>query len=234
MFVLLLPRCVPLITSHNSHSSVDAEYRFLCTLLTAPDTYLKVAFRLLDRDGSDAIELSEFFSMTEFLGNKTRQRQLAVNTNLWTKAGNTEYSGVLQHSHLLKQLFGTDGTKRVKYEQFREFAMNLQKKVLHIEFLHNRHLRHPDATDNNINELTFCKLFLKQSQLPRALRKEYYERITEAFGDSDERQITFDDVYHFFAVLKDIEMVDLALNATLQMRGSKRLLEDDLEHIAMV
>jgi Ca2+-binding EF-hand superfamily protein len=36
-----------------------AEYRFLCTLLTAPDNYLRVAFRLMDRDGSDSLSIDE-------------------------------------------------------------------------------------------------------------------------------------------------------------------------------
>lgn len=220
--------------AHRDLPCADAEYRFLCTLLTAPDHYLKVAFRLLDRDGSGDIELREFFSMTELLGSQTRQRQLAMNTNLWATAGSTEFAGVLKHSHLLKQLFGPKGDKRVTFEQFRSFAIALQRKVLHIEFLHNRQLRHPDARDDKMNELTFAKLFLKQSQLPRAMRAEYYTRIQEVFGDSEERTISFDDVYLLFTFLQDTEMVEMALNSTLHLRDDNRLRQDDLQHISQV
>ena len=52
-------------------------------------------------------------------------------------------------------------------------------------------------------------------------------------GADHELRIGFDEVYNFFMFLKDIELFDLAVNATMQMRDDSRLLEEDLEHIAL-
>ncbi|KAJ7417586.1 hypothetical protein WISP_63661 [Willisornis vidua] len=70
-----------------------AEYLFLLTILTKPQTGLQIAFKMLDTDGNERVEKKEFFKETEL-------EDCGVNTML------------------LVHFFGKEGKQKLRYSEF--------------------------------------------------------------------------------------------------------------------
>ncbi|XP_025929515.1 calcium uptake protein 2, mitochondrial isoform X3 [Apteryx rowi] len=87
-----------------------AEYLFLLTILTKPQTGFKIAFKMLDIDGNEQVEKKEFFKGAELEG-----------------------SGV--NTMLLVHFFGREGKEKLRYSEFFRFMENLQTEVQEMEFI---------------------------------------------------------------------------------------------------
>ncbi|XP_064573496.1 calcium uptake protein 2, mitochondrial isoform X3 [Zonotrichia leucophrys gambelii] len=87
-----------------------AEYLFLLTILTKPQTGLQIAFKMLDADGNEQVEKKEFFKETEL-------DSCGVNTVL------------------LVHFFGKQGKEKLRFSEFFRFMENLQTEVQEMEFI---------------------------------------------------------------------------------------------------
>ncbi|KAM9602652.1 calcium uptake protein 2, mitochondrial isoform 6-T6 [Morphnus guianensis] len=87
-----------------------AEYLFLLTILTKPQTGFQIAFKMLDTDGNEQVEKKEFFKGVEL-------ESCGVNTML------------------LIHFFGKEGKEKLHYSEFFRFMENLQTEVQEMEFI---------------------------------------------------------------------------------------------------
>ncbi|XP_069739629.1 calcium uptake protein 2, mitochondrial isoform X2 [Phaenicophaeus curvirostris] len=87
-----------------------AEYLFLLTILTKPQTGFQIAFKMLDADGNEQVEKKEFF-----------------------KGAELESCGV--NTMLLVHFFGKEGKEKLRYSEFFRFMENLQTEVQEMEFI---------------------------------------------------------------------------------------------------
>ncbi|XP_051464323.1 calcium uptake protein 2, mitochondrial isoform X2 [Apus apus] len=87
-----------------------AEYLFLLTILTKPQTGFQIAFKMLDADGNEQVEKKEFFKGAEL-------ESCGVNTTL------------------LIHFFGKEGKEKLRFSEFFRFMENLQTEVQEMEFI---------------------------------------------------------------------------------------------------
>ncbi|KAM6384102.1 calcium uptake protein 2, mitochondrial isoform 2-T2 [Alca torda] len=87
-----------------------AEYLFLLTILTKPQTGFRIAFKMLDTDGNEQVEKKEFF-----------------------KGAGLESCSV--NTMLLVHFFGKEGKDKLRYSEFFRFMENLQTEVQEMEFI---------------------------------------------------------------------------------------------------
>uniref|UniRef100_A0A8C3UEJ1 Mitochondrial calcium uptake 2 n=1 Tax=Catharus ustulatus TaxID=91951 RepID=A0A8C3UEJ1_CATUS len=92
-----------------------AEYLFLLTILTKPQTGLQIAFKMLDADGNEQVEKKEFFKVSTF----TYVLILSCDVN----------------TVLLVHFFGKQGKEKLRFSEFFRFMENLQTEVQEMEFI---------------------------------------------------------------------------------------------------
>ncbi|XP_064361085.1 calcium uptake protein 2, mitochondrial isoform X1 [Dromaius novaehollandiae] len=108
-----------------------AEYLFLLTILTKPQTGFQIAFKMLDIDGNEQVEKKEFFKLQRIIG-KQDDLKTAGNETIFQGA-ELEGSGV--NTMLLVHFFGREGKEKLHYSEFFRFMENLQTEVQEMEFI---------------------------------------------------------------------------------------------------
>ncbi|XP_062439591.1 calcium uptake protein 2, mitochondrial [Rhea pennata] len=108
-----------------------AEYLFLLTILTKPQTGFQIAFKMLDIDGNEQVEKKEFFKLQRIIG-KQDDLKTAGNETIFQGA-EFEDSGV--NTMLLVHFFGREGKEKLRYSEFFRFMENLQTEVQEMEFI---------------------------------------------------------------------------------------------------
>ncbi|XP_028838580.1 calcium uptake protein 2, mitochondrial [Denticeps clupeoides] len=106
------------------------EYLFLLTILTKPHTGFHIAFKMLDIDGNEHVDKREFQKMKYIIGKRKPKPQAEGDAeNLATEDGD-EVNTTLQAF-----FFGSDGRKKLQYQEFRRFMEDLQAEVHEMEFM---------------------------------------------------------------------------------------------------
>ncbi|NXV17611.1 MICU2 protein, partial [Cepphus grylle] len=108
-----------------------AEYLFLLTILTKPQTGFRIAFKMLDTDGNEQVEKKEFFKLQRIIG-KEDDVKTAGEETVFRGAG-LESCGV--NTMLLVHFFGKEGKNKLRYSEFFRFMENLQTEVQEMEFI---------------------------------------------------------------------------------------------------
>ncbi|XP_075598311.1 calcium uptake protein 2, mitochondrial isoform X1 [Balearica regulorum gibbericeps] len=108
-----------------------AEYLFLLTILTKPQTGFQIAFKMLDTDGNEQVEKKEFFKLQRIIGKED---------DLKTAGDETVFRGAELEScdvntMLLVHFFGKEGKEKLRYSEFFRFMENLQTEVQEMEFI---------------------------------------------------------------------------------------------------
>ncbi|NXN06628.1 MICU2 protein, partial [Indicator maculatus] len=108
-----------------------AEYLFLLTILTKPQTGFQIAFKMLDTDGNEQVEKKEFFKLQRIIG-KEDDLKAAGDEAVFQGA---ELESHAVHTILLVHFFGKEGKEKLRYSEFFRFMENLQTEVQEMEFI---------------------------------------------------------------------------------------------------
>ncbi|XP_064027902.1 calcium uptake protein 2, mitochondrial isoform X2 [Pogoniulus pusillus] len=108
-----------------------AEYLFLLTILTKPQTGFQIAFKMLDTDGNEQVEKKEFFKLQRIIG-KENDLKAAGDETLFQGA---EPESCAVNTILLVHFFGKEGKEKLHYSEFFRFMENLQTEVQEMEFI---------------------------------------------------------------------------------------------------
>ncbi|NXU49593.1 MICU2 protein, partial [Turnix velox] len=108
-----------------------AEYLFLLTILTKPQTGFQIAFKMLDTDGNEQVEKKEFFKLQRIIGKEDDVKTTGEETVF--RGAEPESSDV--NTMLLVHFFGKEGKEKLRYSEFFRFMENLQTEVQEMEFI---------------------------------------------------------------------------------------------------
>ncbi|XP_066169160.1 calcium uptake protein 2, mitochondrial [Sylvia atricapilla] len=108
-----------------------AEYLFLLTILTKPQTGLQIAFKMLDADGNEQVEKKEFFKLQRIIGKEDDLKAAGDETVL--RETDLDSCGV--NTVLLVHFFGKQGKEKLRFSEFFRFMENLQTEVQEMEFI---------------------------------------------------------------------------------------------------
>ncbi|XP_009888946.1 PREDICTED: calcium uptake protein 2, mitochondrial [Charadrius vociferus] len=108
-----------------------AEYLFLLTILTKPQTGFQIAFKMLDTDGNERVEKKEFFKLQRIIGKEDDVKTAGDDTVF--RVAELESCGV--NTMLLVHFFGKEGKEKLRYSEFFRFMENLQTEVQEMEFI---------------------------------------------------------------------------------------------------
>ncbi|XP_068037443.1 calcium uptake protein 2, mitochondrial [Anomalospiza imberbis] len=108
-----------------------AEYLFLLTILTKPQTGLQIAFKMLDADGNEQVEKKEFFKLQRIIGKEDDLKASGDETVL----RETELDSCGVNTVLLVHFFGKQGKEKLRFSEFFRFMENLQTEVQEMEFI---------------------------------------------------------------------------------------------------
>ncbi|XP_053943209.1 calcium uptake protein 2, mitochondrial [Cuculus canorus] len=108
-----------------------AEYLFLLTILTKPQTGFQIAFKMLDTDGNEQVEKKEFFKLQRIIG-KEDDLKIAGDETVFQGA---ELESCDVNTMLLVHFFGKEGKEKLRYSEFFRFMENLQTEVQEMEFI---------------------------------------------------------------------------------------------------
>ncbi|NWU71708.1 MICU2 protein, partial [Pterocles burchelli] len=91
-----------------------AEYLFLLTILTKPQTGFQIAFKMLDTDGNEQVEKKEFFKLQRIIGKEDDLKTDGDETVF--RGAELESCGV--NTLLLVHFFGKEGKEKLRYSEF--------------------------------------------------------------------------------------------------------------------
>jgi len=173
------------------------EYLFLLTILIKPFSGFKIAFSMLDQDGNERIDKSEFKVLESIFTAAAQERQ---------ENENDDYGLVKHHqvdTSLLLHLFGQDGANELKFSQFCTFMNNLQTEVLNMEF------GEFSKGAPTISELDFARILLRYT----FLNSEDYDNILERLVErlQEEKGISFEEFKDFCLFLNNLDDFQIAM-----------------------
>ena len=173
------------------------EYLFLLTILIKPLSGFKIAFSMLDQDGNERIDKTEFKVLESIFTAAAQERQETEE----------DPHGLVKHhevdTSLMIHLFGEDGRGELKFSQFCTLTNNLQREVLHMEF------GEFSKGAKTISELDFARILLRYT----FLNSEDYDTILERLVERlpDEKGITFDEFKDFCVFLNNLDDFQIAM-----------------------
>ena len=173
------------------------EYLFLLTILIKPFSGFKIAFSMLDQDGNERIDKTEFKVLESIFTAAAQERQETEDD----QHGLVKHQGV--DTSLMLHLFGEDGRGELKFSQFCTFMNNLQREVLHMEF------GEFSKGAKTISELDFARILLRYT----FLNSEDYDNILDRLVErlQEEKGITFDEFKDFCQFLNNLDDFQIAM-----------------------
>uniref|UniRef100_A0A0K2SYG6 EF-hand domain-containing protein n=1 Tax=Lepeophtheirus salmonis TaxID=72036 RepID=A0A0K2SYG6_LEPSM len=177
-----------ILTSMNEEGILSYEdYLFLFSLLTKSECSFKSAFKLLDQNGNEEIDINEFRTFCQMTTKRIESRDKI-------------------RSSLSVLFFGENGTKKLSWKDFTFFLENFQREILSAEF--SQYLpRHADK----ISEKNFAKIILRHSDFTNEIYDEYMTRVNKRIHPVQRQGITFKDFQTFNHLLNHIDDLCIAV-----------------------
>lgn len=114
-----------------------AEYIFLVTLLSIPESSFSVAFKMFDLDHNGEIDMDEFKKVMTLM--RTYNRQGRQHRDGRRFGHNKVSSGLVENGGLIQYFFGKDGKTALRHETFVQFLRDLHDEITRLEFAHYDH-----------------------------------------------------------------------------------------------
>lgn len=162
-----------------------ADYLFLLTALVKTTRQFEIAFKMIDADGNDFVDLKEFSKVQEAV---TKQRDNAL------------IQQTLEQSTLTIHLFGRKGNQRLYSKDFYRFIEDLQIEVLEIEF--NKYA----GGAPTISEEDFARVLLRHTTWDM---EDVFERLKRK--EKPETGIYFTQFCDFCLLLNLLEDFEIAM-----------------------
>lgn len=185
-----------------------ADYLFLLSVLTRPESGFRIVFDMFDTDGNQRIDHSEFIVIQKILGRTLKERSddedtIKTLSRLTSKTDRqisaNEYTEARKDivTTLQVHFFGIHGNGTLRYAEFYNFMKHLQQEVLQIEF--GRYSR----GRNFISDEEFAHLLLSYMNLKPQQYDQYLQRIHN-IGVS-RHSVTYEEFESFCQVLHNLD-----------------------------
>ncbi len=213
-----------------------SEYLFLLTILIKPQSGFKIAFAMLDQDGSGHIDKGEFKVLENVFSSAARERKTqqieeaggevseaeteakdSVAAAVPPKSAFDDTDHRLSRSRdadvdtsLLIYFFGKRGSGELGFEDFKKFMDNLQTEVLQMEY--NEFAKGTQT----ITEMDFARILLRYTFLNTEEYETILDRLAERLHQEtteghDLSGITFDEFKDFCLFLNNLDDFQIAM-----------------------
>ncbi|XP_078712805.1 calcium uptake protein 3, mitochondrial-like [Lampetra fluviatilis] len=197
-----------------------SDYLFLLCILTKPLAGFQIAFNMLDADGNQHIDKTEFLMMQEiFNGRNERRAEAGAEECATMPAASVKRRG---DTTLLVHLFGRNGDKELDYQDFYRFTTALQEEVVWREFQACAHGRHV------ISEGAFARVLLRYTDVrdAAAITENLAARVPAGQG------ISFEEFHSFFQFLNNLE--DFSIAVQMYTRAGLAIGQDEFRRAVRV
>ncbi|XP_061416052.1 calcium uptake protein 3, mitochondrial isoform X2 [Lethenteron reissneri] len=197
-----------------------SDYLFLLCILTKPLAGFQIAFNMLDADGNQHIDKTEFLMMQEIFNSRNERRAEAGAEECATMPA----ASVKRHGDttLLVHLFGRNGDKELDYQDFYRFTTALQEEVVWREFQACAHGRRV------ISEGAFARVLLRYTDVrdAAAITENLAARVPAGQG------ISFEEFHSFFQFLNNLE--DFSIAVQMYTRAGLAIGQDEFRRAVRV
>jgi len=178
------------------------EYLFLLTILIKPSSGFKIAFSMLDQDGNERIDKTEF-EVLESIFTAAAKERMENNEFADDDFGLQKQHDEVIDTSLVLHFFGNAGNNELKFSQFCTFMENLQTEVLHMEF------GEFSKGAPTISELDFARILLRYT----FLNSEDYDNILDRLYERlpEEKGVTFEEFKNFCMFLNNLDDFQIAM-----------------------
>ncbi|CAN0269013.1 unnamed protein product [Lampetra planeri] len=199
-----------------------SDYLFLLCILTKPLAGFQIAFNMLDADGNQHIDKTEFLMVLLVAGDTREANSPSLCLSLcrcrW-QAASVKRRG---DTTLLVHLFGRNGDKELDYQDFYRFTTALQEEVVWREFQACAHGRHV------ISEGAFARVLLRYTDVrdAAAITENLAARVPAGQG------ISFEEFHSFFQFLNNLE--DFSIAVQMYTRAGLAIGQDEFRRAVRV
>lgn len=170
------------------------DFLYLVMLLTMPEKYFKMGFKLFDQQGNGNLSIRDMNTLLLGITHDERFRNISA-----------------VHFYF----FGPQLNQKLSLAKFLEFRRQLQHDVLLLEFNLLKKKRKPtDANkpqSNTISEVCFAKILLKCSAMSKTEKTNTLKRINKKYQPV-KRGITQDEFMSFFRFVQHLPDIETALS----------------------
>eukprot|EP01111_Echinosteliopsis_oligospora_P004904 TRINITY_DN1801_c0_g1_i1.p1 TRINITY_DN1801_c0_g1~~TRINITY_DN1801_c0_g1_i1.p1 ORF type:complete len:426 (+),score=105.56 TRINITY_DN1801_c0_g1_i1:78-1280(+) len=186
------------------------EYLFFISLLSIPEDSFKVAFKMIDEDGSGTLDLNEFTKMMSFLKQASPSGQ-----KIKPDVKDTMAQGWLDHYFT--------GGKNLTLDKFAGFLTQLKKDVLQMEFdLYSQGNKFVSQRDFGILLASYANAQNFSDFIDRAGK----------FNPQPDAAYSFDQFANFNKLLEHLDQIEVAMKL-YQMNG-RAFRKEDFQRLAKI
>ncbi|VDO14834.1 unnamed protein product [Rodentolepis nana] len=173
------------------------DYLFLLALINEPSSRFEVIFDLLDADYSGSIDSNEFSMLYNVTAGVPDEQELTSSElSLYPR------ENLFEQSTLMQTLFGKDGKRLLKKEDFYKFIEIFQNEILEVEFI----LHSPNG--KTISPFEFARILLQNTNLSEQRYDEFLSRLHKL---SVNIEITIEDFKKFYKFINHLDDFQMAM-----------------------
>ncbi|KAI4335633.1 hypothetical protein L6164_014265 [Bauhinia variegata] len=181
-----------------------AEYIFLVTLLSIPESSFTVAFKMFDLDNNGEIDKEEFKKVMNLMRSGSKQ---GVNHRERGRLGLK--AKIVENGGLLEYFFGKDGNSCLQLERFVQFLRDLHNEILQLEFSHYDYNKR-----GSISAKDFALSVVASADINHV--NKLLDRVDELNSDA---QITFQEFKAFAELRKKLQPFSIAIFSYGKVNG---------------
>ncbi|GAB2210645.1 hypothetical protein Drorol1_Dr00015920 [Drosera rotundifolia] len=198
-----------------------AEYIFLVTLLSIPESSFSVAFKMFDLDHNGQIDRGEFKKVMGLMRAYNRQGRQHRDG----KRSGLKVTGPVENGGLIAYFFGKDGKQLLEHDKFVKFLRDLQDEIVKLEFAHY---------DYNLNGKISAKDFALSmiASADMSHTTKFLDRVDDISNNPQLKniQITYEEFKNFALLRKSLRPLSLALYSHGKVNGI--LMKKDFQRAA--
>eukprot|EP01080_Neovahlkampfia_damariscottae_P003863 gene3863-7023_t len=184
-----------------------SEYSFFLTLLSSSNERFKLAFEMMDKDGSGKIDLNEFMQIMN------------------TEGVDSKFVNSMKQLPLMHKFFGEDCSGELSFSEFSSFVHTLKRSILQYEFkFHSNGSK--TLTYNQFFDIVNNSLFYNQTLSPELKKQLQLLKKKKSIKYIDFE--TFEDFHsmsqNFSAIKKAVELYD-SIGIDLNRKAFKNAVE---------
>ncbi|GMP36810.1 hypothetical protein CsSME_00008815 [Camellia sinensis var. sinensis] len=187
-----------------------AEYIFLVTLLSIPESSFSVAFKMFDLDSNGEIDKDEFKKVMTLM--RTHNRQGARHRDGLRIGLNV--SGSVEDGGLLEYFFGKDGKQCLEHGKFVQFLRDLHDEILRLEFAHYDY-----KSQGTITAKDFALSMVASADMRQV--NKFLDRVEELNDEPNLKdiRITFEEFKNLAELRKRLRPLSLAIFSHGKVNG---------------
>eukprot|EP01095_Lingulamoeba_sp_RSL-Kostka_P008490 TRINITY_DN2862_c1_g1_i2.p2 TRINITY_DN2862_c1_g1~~TRINITY_DN2862_c1_g1_i2.p2 ORF type:complete len:461 (+),score=156.53 TRINITY_DN2862_c1_g1_i2:41-1423(+) len=190
------------------------EFIFFITLLSIPEKYIHVAFKMFDGDGNGTVDSDEFVEVMKYLRK----------SNSFARAErDSVFSDEVEEAGKFPLFFGEDNSKKLSSHQFTSFIRELKSTIRRIEF---SLLSSYDENTDTVSARDFGAIVIRYGNL---LNNSHFISKVEDLEKLDTR-ISYDQYEAFNTTLNHLDEIDFAMK--MFVNSGKPFTKNELKRCA--